>query len=88
MKTWNNILQSFEQGSTRMYKRRYGHSPVTRTLAMTYAYPMRHKTKGRRTIPRNFTKNNWKAYRNLRALGWNPKAAANFVSSVKAVTKK
>jgi len=83
-----NILNSFAAGSVAMYKRLYGHSPPGITAAMAHALPVRTATKKRRTIPRNFTKNNWKAYRNLRALGWSSKAAANFVSSVKAMNQK
>jgi len=83
---WENALKFFEKQSVKEFKKRYGRSPPNSVTAMTHTYPL--TTKKRRTIPRNFTQNDWKAYRNLRVIGWNSKSAANFVSSVKAVTKK
>lgn len=85
---WENALKSFENKSVKEYKKRYGHLPPNRVTAMTHAYHLLIKTKKRRTIPRNFTQNDWKAYRSLRGIGWNSKSAANFISSVKAVNQK
>lgn len=84
---WENALKSFENQSVKEYKKRYRRSPPNRVTAMTHAYTLSTK-KRRRTIPRNFTQNDWKSYRNLRAIGWNSKSAANFISSVKALKPK
>jgi hypothetical protein len=84
---WENALIAFENHSVKEYKRRYGVNPPNHVTAM-YSFTPQSVPKKPRTIPRNFTKNDWNAYRNFRAFGFGPRASANFISSVKAVEKK